>query len=42
MGIHVAMADTDIESLKFLHVLFDTYLNHMLMKFEQNRMVRTI
>ena len=29
-------------SLKSLHTLFDKYLDHMLVKFEQNRMVRTI
>ena len=26
--------------VKFLHTLFDKYLDHMLVKFEQNRMVR--
>ena len=39
---YVTMADTDIESLKSLQILFDKYLNHMLVKFEQNRMVQTI
>ena len=29
-------------SLKFLHKLIDKYLDHMLVKIEQNRMVRTI
>ena len=33
--------DADIGSLKSLHTLFDKYLDHMLVKFEQNRMVRT-
>ena len=36
------IADADIGSLKSLHTLFDNYLDHMLVKFEQNRMVRTI
>ena len=34
--------NTDIGSLKSLHTLFDKYLDHMLVKFEQNRMVRTV
>ena len=36
------MADADIGSLKSLDTLLDKYLDHMLVKFEQNRMVRTI
>ena len=36
------IADADIGSLKSLHTLFDKYLEHMLVKFEQNRMVPTI
>ena len=36
------IADADIESLKSLHALFDKYLDHMLVKCEQNRVVRTI
>ena len=36
------IADTNIESLKSLHTLFDKYLDHMLVKFEQNLMIRTI
>ena len=32
----------DIESLKSLHTLFYKYLDHMLVEFKQNRMVRTI
>ena len=31
--------DADIGSLKSLYTLFDKYLDHMLLKFEQNRMV---
>ena len=31
--------DADNESLKSLHTLFDKYLDHMLVKFEQNHMV---
>ena len=34
--------DADIGSLKSLHTLFDKYLDYTLVKFEQNRMVRTI
>ena len=36
------ITDADIKSLKSLHTLFDKYLDHMLVKFEQNRMVQTI
>ena len=32
------IANPDTASLKFLHELFDTYLDHMLAKFEPNRM----
>ena len=39
---YITIADTDIGSLKSLHTLFDKYLDHMLVKFEQNRMVPTI
>ena len=38
----VTIADADIGSLNSLHTLFDKYLDHVLVKFEQNRMVRTI
>ena len=31
-----------LKDKKSLHTLFDKYLDHMLVKFEQNRMVRTI
>ena len=40
--IYITIAYADIESLKSLHALFGKYLNHMLVKFEQNRMVRSI
>ena len=36
------IVDADIGSLKSLHTLFDKLLDHMLVKFEQNRMVRTV
>ena len=39
---YVIITDADLESLKSLRTLFDKYLDHMLMKFEQNRVVRTI
>ena len=41
-AFYVTIADADIGSLKSLHTLFDKYLDHMLVKFEQNRKVRTI
>ena len=34
-AFYVTIADADIESLKSLHTLFDKYLDHMLVKFEQ-------
>ena len=34
-SFYVTIADADIGSLKSLHTLFDKYLDHMLMKFEQ-------
>ena len=37
-GIYFTIADADTENLKSLH----TYLNHMLVEFEQNLMVQTI
>ena len=41
--VYVTIADADIGSRKSFHALFGKYLNHMLVKFEQNRiMVRTI
>ena len=39
---YVTIADADIGSLMSLHTLFDKYLDHMLVKLEQNRMVGTI
>ena len=39
---YVTIGDADIESLKSLHTLFDKYLDHMLVKFEENCMVWTI
>ena len=41
-AVYVTIADADIGSLKSLHTLFDKYLDHMLVKFEQHRMVQTI
>ena len=41
-GLHVTITDDDTGSIKSLHTLFDKYLDHMLVKFGQNRMVRTI
>ena len=39
---YITIADADIGSLKSLHTLFDKYLDYMLVKFDQNRMVRTV
>ena len=41
-AFYVTIADADIGSLKSLHALFGKYLDHMILKFEQNRIVRTI
>ena len=41
-AFYVTIADADIGSLKSHHTLSNKYLDHMLGKFEQNRMVRTI
>ena len=38
----VTITDVDIGNLKSLYTLFDKYLNHMPVKFEQNRMIRNI
>ena len=40
---YVTITDADIGSLKSLHTLglFDKYLDHMMVKFDQNRMERT-
>ena len=35
------VANADIGSLKSLHTLFDKYLDHILVKFEQNCIVQT-
>ena len=40
-GIYITIADADTGSLKSLHTLFDKYLDHMQVKFEQNLMVQT-
>ena len=39
---YVAIVDADMGSLKSFHTLFDKYLDHMLVKFEQNRMARSV
>ena len=36
------IADADIGSLKSLRTLFDKYLDHMLVKYEQNRLIQSI
>ena len=41
-AFYVTINDTVIGSLKSLHTLFDTYLDHMMVKFEQNRTVGSI
>ena len=41
-AFYIAITDADIGSLNSLHTLFGKYLDHMLVNFEQNRMVRTI
>ena len=38
----VTITDSDIGGLKSLHTLFDKYLNQVLVKFEQSRMVRNV
>ena len=35
-------SEADIESQKSVHTLFDKYLDHILVKFEQNRMIQDI
>ena len=40
-NILYTIADADTESLKSLHTLFDKYLDHMQVKFEQSLMVQT-
>ena len=39
---YVTITDADFRILKSLHTLFDKYLDHELVKFEQNRMVRKV
>ena len=39
---YVTIADSDFGSLKSLHLLFDKYLDHMQVRFKQNRIVGTI
>ena len=39
-AVYVPITDTDIASLKSLYTLFDKYLDHMQMKFEQNCLSR--
>ena len=41
-GILCYITNADIGSLKSLRTLFDKYLDHMLVTFEQNRMVQNI
>ena len=41
-GILCYVADADIRSLKSIHILLGKYLDHMLVKFEQNRLVQNI
>ena len=36
------VANADIGSLKSLHALFDTYLDHMLANFEPKRIVQNV
>ena len=36
------LLNADMGSLESLHTLFDKYLDHMLVDFEQNRMVQAI
>ena len=37
--VFITIANADIGSLKSLNTLFDKYLDYMLVKFEQSRMV---
>ena len=39
-AFYVTITDAVFRSLKFLRTLLDKYLDRMLVKFEQNRMVR--
>ena len=42
LSITVTITDADIGSSKSLRTLFNKYLDHMLVKFEQNRTVGNI
>ena len=39
---YITIANADTGSVKFLLTCFDKYLDHMLVNFEQNRMVGSI
>ena len=39
---YVIITDADIESLKSFNTLSNMYLDHMLVKFEQSRMIRNV
>ena len=39
-AFYIFINDPDIGSLNFFHTLFDKYLDHMLVKFELNRIIR--
>ena len=41
-AFYVTIADIDIGSLKSFYALFGKYLDHILVKFEQNCMVQTV
>ena len=41
-AFYVTISAADIGSQKSTHTLFDKYLDHKLVKFEENRMVRII
>ena len=39
---YVTITDADVGNQKALHTLLDKYLDHMLVKFELNRLIRNI
>ena len=41
-AFYVTITDANIRNLKSLHTLFAKYLDHMLVEFEQNHLVRNI
>ena len=43
-GFYITITNADIRNLNSLNTIFDKYscLDHMLVKFEQNRMVRNV